>query len=256
MKLLITLLLMSAAVAACATAPSMALLDWNGFIATFPGDTLQLGEYPGARMKVVASPEAASSIAAGNARFERWCSAHDGKSASTQQLTGSSPAVRGLHDGLSAKVNAERARGMSWTPTVALACVDRDNSREFIAAMLSEPGRPSEVKQVQGKSLDKLTRAFFDKDGAIQFGAVYAKREADRSARVAADSQERDAWRDAETHRLRNSPRVGDRTLNGTIVEIRPPLALIQYDERYRSLGNRPAVEWLRIDELSAPSAP
>lgn len=254
MKLPTTLLLASAAVAACATAPSMAPLDWNGFIAALPGETLQLDEYPSAKTKVVAVLDVRASIEAGNARFERWCSSHGGKSALTQLLTGSSPAVGSFHSGLSAKINAERARGLDWTPTVALACVDRAGSQELIAAMVSEPGRPSEARQIQGKKFDKLTRAFFDKEGAIEFGVVYARREAERWARTAAASQDREAQRLAATRKLRDSPRVGDRTLTGTIIDIRLPLALVQYDERYRSLGNRPTAEWLRIDGLSAPS--
>ena len=76
MKLPIALLLVSAAVAACATAPSMSPLDWNGFIAALPGETLQLDDYPSAKTKVVAVPDVGASIEAGNARFERWCSSH------------------------------------------------------------------------------------------------------------------------------------------------------------------------------------
>jgi len=108
--------------------------------------------------------------------------------------------------------------------------------------------------QSHGKVVDKLTRAFFDNQQAAEFGSAYAKREVERTAQGAADSRDREAKRLAATRRLRQDPRVGDRILNGTIIEIRPPLVLVQYDERYRSLLNRAPTEWLRIDGLSAPS--
>ena len=77
MKLPITLLIASA-VASCATGPSMAPLDWNGFIAALPGETLQLDEYPSAKTKIVGVLDVRASIEAGNARFERWCTSHGG----------------------------------------------------------------------------------------------------------------------------------------------------------------------------------
>lgn len=232
----------------------MAPLDWSGFIASFPGEALQLDDYPGAKAKVIAVPDLKASMDGGTAKFDRWCSSHGGRSAPTQSLTGSNAAAYSLHGGLGAKVGAEQVRGLGWTTSVSLACVDRANSQDLIGAMISEPGRPNEARQIDGKKFDKLTRAFFDKAGATEFGVVYAKRESERSARAAAASQARsDRWL-AATQRLRESPRVGDRTSFGTIVDLRPPLALIQYDERYRSLSNRPAAEWVRIEGLSAPS--
>jgi hypothetical protein len=99
-----------------------------------------------------------------------------------------------------------------------------------------------------------LTRAFFTADQAGAFSAAYTQREAERTRLASARLQEREGKKAEATQRLRSNPRVGDRTQVGTIVEVRPPLVLVQYDERYRSLGNRPAAEWLPIESLTAES--
>ncbi len=138
----------------------MGALDWNGFINGFPGDALRLGDYPGSITKIVAVPNATASMQAGNARFERWCASHDGKSGPISQLAGVNSAVGSLNAGLGAKINAERASGLAWTATSALACVREVKPQVLIAAMVTETGRPSEARQIDGKAFDKLTRAF------------------------------------------------------------------------------------------------
>ena len=89
---------------------------------------------------------------------------------------------------------------------------------------------------------------------ASEFATVYALRAEERLQRATAESRERDAAHALATRKLQLSPRIGDRAALGTIIDLRPPLALVQYDERYRILSNRPAAEWLRIDGLSAAS--
>ena len=114
---------------------------------------------------------------------------------------------------------------------------------------------PASARLPSGKKrIDKLTRVFFDKQQSADFATVYPQREEERVKRAAAESRDRVAAHDAATRKLQSNPRIGDRTALGTIVDLRPPLALVQYDERYRSLSDQPAAEWLRIDGLSAAS--
>lgn len=240
--------------ASCATSSPYTSVDWSGFIASFPGQTSSPDGYASGAVKVAGSANVAASIAAGNERFDAWCSAHGGKSGLTQVLTGTSAAVSKFHTALSAKVNTERSQGLEWVQTSAAACIEPQGSRDVIALMLSEPGRRSEAQQIQGKVVDKLTRTFFDRLQADEFSSVQLKREAERAQRQAADSRDREDRHAAATLRLRQQPRVGDRTLLGVVIELRAPMALVQYDERYRQLGNRSATEWVRIDTLSAPS--
>ena len=254
MNLHISFLPLAAVVAGCAVTSPSDSLDWAGFVAAFPGEAHLQYEYVNGPTKVVGYADVPASIAAGNARFERWCAGHGGRSDLAQRLTSSSPAVNSFNAALGVKLNAERARGLPWKATVAVACVDRPTGQEFIAAMVSEPGSSGEAREVQGKHIDKLTRVFFDKQQSADFATVYAQREEERVQRAAAESRDRVAARDAATRKLQLSPRIGDRTALGVIVDLRPPLALVQYDERYRSLSNRPAAEWLRIDGLSAAS--
>jgi len=105
-----------------------------------------------------------------------------------------------------------------------------------------------------GRYAGRLTYAFFGQAQVDEFAATYERREIERTQRLEAAAREREERRTAATIRLRQSPRVGDRTSLGTIIEVRPPLALLQYDERYRAVSNRPPSEWVRIDALSAPS--
>ena len=250
----VSFLPLAAVAASCAVTSPTDSLDWAGFIAAFPGASHLQYEYVNGPTKVVGYADVSASISAGNARFERWCAVHGGRSDLAQRLASSSAAVSSFNNALGVKMNAERARGLPWKATVAVACVDRPTGRELVAAMVSEPGSPGVAREVQGKQIDKLTRAFFDKQQAADFATVYAQREEERLQRAAAESRDRVAARDAATRKLQLNPRIGDRTALGTIIDLRPPLALVQYDERYRSLSNRPAAEWLRIDGLSAAS--
>ena len=254
MNFYISFLPLAAAVAGCAVTSPSDSLDWAGFVAAFPGEPYLQYEYVNGPTKVVGYADLPASIAAGNARFERWCAGHGGRSNLAQRLTSSSPAVNSFNTALGLKSNAERARCLPWKATVAIACVDRATGQEFIAAMVSEPGNSGEAREVQGKRIDKLTRVFFDKQQSADFATVCPQREEERVKRAAAESRDRVAAHDAATRKLQSNPRIGDRTALGTIVDLRPPLALVQYDERYRSLSDQPAAEWLRIDGLSAAS--
>lgn len=61
------------------------------------------------------------------------------------------------------------------------------------------------------------------------------------------------AHRQAYTERLRSTPALGMKVVFGTIVDIRPPLALIQYDTLGRQMKGREQ-EWVQISTLSAGS--
>ena len=153
----------------------------------------------------------------------------------------------------SSKSNAEQAGGLSFVVVSAVGCIGQAN-QGVIALMVSAPGRKGETEVKDGKVLSKLTRAFFTADQAGAFSAAYTQREAERTRLASARLQEREGKKAEATQRLRSNPRVGDRTQVGTIVEVRPPLVLVQYDERYRALGSRPAAEWLPIESLTADS--
>jgi hypothetical protein len=66
-------------------------------------------------------------------------------------------------------------------------------------------------------------------------------------------SSECAARRQAYSQRVRASPQIGMEVAFGTIVELKPPLALVQYNSFGRQMKGRDQ-DWLRIDSLSAGS--
>jgi hypothetical protein len=236
----------------CVSAPTDSM-DWQGFVASFAGDPEPRSDYSQGVSKVAVSPQVAASMNSGATRFESWCAAHGGQGGQTHRLQASSAAASRFHAALSAKLNADRAQGDTWVPNIALVCVER-NTGKLIAAMFSIQGQQREAFERDGRRFDRLIRVFFDGRQAEDFAAYYAIREDERASRTVAESAARRAARDLATTRLQTRPQVGDRTSLGVIIEVRPPLALVQYDLRYRELTGRPPAEWLRIDSLIPPS--
>lgn len=226
---------------------------WSDFVSTFAGEPIESNGYPAGTTKVAVSADVPSSIDDGNARFARWCAARAGTSGQVQQLARSSTTLSKFQDGLAAKSNAEQASGLSFVAESAVACMGKGTEGPT-ALMVSAPGRRGETELKAGRVLNKLTRAFFTPEQAIRFGDTYKQREAERTRQAATRLQEREAQKLDDVRRLRSKPRVGDRTQVGTIVEVRAPLALVQYDERYRAIANRPAAEWLPIESLMPES--
>lgn len=239
----------------CAATSPTEPVDWNGFVGSFAGDALSTGPYAPGISKVVTNRDVATSLNAGNQRFESWCTAHGGRSYPAQQV-GSNPEVYNLQAALSAKVNAERAQGLGlgWKPTTVLVCVSSPDGKTLVAAMVSEPGGANETKTIHGTTVNTLTRAFFTSTQSAQFAAAYERKEAERMSQASAESRARDAYRTAETRRLQTQPNIGDRTSLGVIIDVRLPMVQIQYDERYRALSSRPPSEWVPVQSLSAPA--
>lgn len=250
----IAVALIAAALAGCGTVPPDAKLDWEAFIGTFPGPPHRDNGYGSGTAKAAGFEGVAVAIAAGNSRFGQWCAAHGGESKSIQAMARTSAAASRFQDALAQKINADRAQGIEWVPTTVVACAEAQPGQSLLAVLVSEPGRRSEARESRGRVVDKLTRIFFNKEEATEFVSVHAEREVDRANLNAAKLRDREYKRMEATSRLRAAPRIGDRTSLGILIDIRPPLALVQYDSRYRAISNRPPTEWLRIDALTAPS--
>jgi hypothetical protein len=246
-------MVLTSLVVGCAALAPAEPATWPVFVASFAGVPFESNEYPAATTKVAVSADVLGSIESGNARFARWCAAQAGTGEQVQQLARADSTLSNFQGSLAAKSNAEQAGGLSFVVVSAVGCIGQAN-QGLIALMVSAPGRKGETEVKDGKVLSKLTRAFFTADQAGAFIAAYTQREAERTRLASARLQEREGKKAEATQRLRSNPRVGDRTPVGTIIEVRPPLVLVQYDERYRSLGNRPATEWLPIESLTAKS--
>ena len=66
-------------------------------------------------------------------------------------------------------------------------------------------------------------------------------------------SAECSTFRQAYTERLRASPAIGMTVAFGTIIDLRPPMALVQYDAFGRQMKGREQ-DWVQISSLSAGS--
>lgn len=253
MKLSACLLLTLVLLAGCAANQQLGVASWEQFVAQHPGASQRWSDYAPANVKIVEAVDAGASIEASKSRFAAWCSAHGGVSSPTSQARSSMTAGT-LQKSLSLKINVERAANGEWKPLESFACVERSSASAFLGAMVVELQPAKGSSWPAGRYAGRLTYAFFGQAQVDEFSAAYERLEIERTQRHEAAAREREERRSAATTRLRQSPRVGDRTNLGTIIEVRPPLALLQYDERYRAATNRPASEWVRIDALSAPS--
>src|SRR5574343_243945 len=122
----------------CASAPTDSM-DWSGLVASFAGEAERRADFPYGVSKGAVSPQVAASMQSGASRFESWCSAHGGRASQTQRLQTLSAAVFRFHAAVSAKLNADQARGEAWVPNIAMACIDKGTGA-LVAAMLSIQG--------------------------------------------------------------------------------------------------------------------
>jgi hypothetical protein len=249
----VCILLNLAMLAGCETS-RLAEVSWDQLVAQHPGAPQRLSDYAPANVKIVESPDAGASMEASKNWFRAWCTGHAGVASSTSRLVRPSLTAGTLHQALSLKSNAEQAALGRWRPIESLACLGPGSSDAFLGAMVIdlEPAKGSSWPV--GRYKGQLTYAFFAKAQVDEFAVTYARLETERTQRFQAAAGEREDRRAEATRKLRQEPKVGDRTNVGTIIEVRPPMVLMQYDERYRAVSSRPATEWVRIDSLSAPS--
>lgn len=250
MKVFVCLPLTMVLLAGCATNQRWDGVSWEQFIAQHPGESQRWSDFAPANVKVMESVDAGASMEVSKSRFAAWCSAHGAVSSSASQSARPSATMSTLQKSLALKSNAERAAGGDWRPVELLSCA----ASAFRSAMVIELQPAKGSSWPVGRYAGRLTYAFFGQAQVDEFSSTYERLEIERTQRHEAAAREREERRTAATTRLRQNPRVGDRTNLGTIIEVRAPLALLQYDERYRAVSNRPASEWVRIDTLSASS--
>jgi hypothetical protein len=93
---------------------------------------------------------------------------------------------------------------------------------------------------------------FYTPEQAAQFADFYNARRSSAPRTPARTCSS--AWSARlRTRRLRAEPKIGDKTNQGIIIDLRPPLALIQYDAMQRQMFGKPQQEWVPISSLVAP---
>ena len=95
--------------------------------------------------------------------------------------------------------------------------------------------------------------AYYTPAQAVQFADYYNAQAAESMRAMNIRSKESTIRQAEATRRLRNTPKIGDRTSLGVIIDLRPPLAHVQYDAEIRTTWGKPPSEWMAIDSLDAP---
>lgn len=235
----------------CATAPPSPPMDWPGFIASFDGmRTSQMADYGTPDTVVMTYKDPKLGTASAKRWFTAWCASQKGESLVINAATPRAPISRALFSGLSLSLNASQARGRPYAPNELLGCIRTTEPRDLMYGMFFEEVVPP---RLGGPWPLQHRFAFYTADQAMAFEAAQQSLNRERGAASRQATIDRAERQTAATRALRQNPRVGDRTLVGVIVEVKLPLVLIQYDEMYRKLGNRPQTEWVNVDTLSAP---
>ncbi len=95
--------------------------------------------------------------------------------------------------------------------------------------------------------------AFYTREQAAKFVDFYKNRRAMFTEQTRVSEQQQRDRQDENTRRLHANPKIGDTTNKGTIIDLRPPLALIQYDATHRLIFGGKDSSWEPIKGLVAP---
>lgn len=231
-----------------APVPKEASMDWPAFIASVPGSSTFDEKYKTSTVKNSAYHFGSPSLDRTQRSFVIWCETQKGR------VSNSSHGVAFQNPFWKTAVDwnlQERAFFYRLYTSNPIACVDdRD---QLIAAMLvhqyrGEVGMPLEEHRQPGPVI-----AFYTREQAAQFVDFYKNRRAMFTEQIRVIDQELRDRQDENTRRLRANPKIGDTTNQGIVIDLRPPLALIQYDATHRLMFGGKNSSWVPIGGLVAP---
>lgn len=176
--------------------------------------------------------------------FEKWCDERKGSVVPAGNMGAPfNPIVGALHD---ASMYLIAEGGTGWKPTmrrVTSACVVRQRANEVQAAIMVTQDTVAGVQkstfytpgqlEVYGRRAQQAVKQHQEEVNAM------TRRNLDRTT--------------AETQRLKAAPKVGDRTRQGLVIEIRGALVLVQHEQRFKDYYGLGAAAWYRTDDLEAP---
>lgn len=237
-------------VAGCAAPVAReASMDWPAFIASVPGTVIGDVEYKTPTLKRSAYRANTPGLEQTKASFGAWCKAHGGKAANMPlQATG---VAQTFYGAASAWSNQELVLYGERYGSTALFCFDAQ--QQLTAVMMVRTYGGYRNGPYEPDKLPAPVIAFYTPEQAAQFADFYNQKEKERAEASRKESQQRSDRQAEETRRLRTSPKVGDQTIEGIIIELRPPLALIQYNAMQRQMFGKLQSEWVPISSLIAP---
>lgn len=244
-------LLASLTMAGCATPlPKEATMDWAAFITSVPGSAISDLDYRTSTLKRSAHRANTPGLSQTKASFGAWCQTHGGKSTDTPLSRGTDVA-QSFYAAAAAWSNQDLVlRGERYSST-SLFCFD--GQAQLMAVMFVRTYGGYRNARYEPDKLPAPVIAFYTPEQAAQFADFYNAKEKERGEATARESQRRSDRQAEETRRLRSAPKVGDQTIDGIVVDLRPPLALIQYSELQRQIFGKPQSEWVPITSLTAP---
>lgn len=230
------------AVAGCSSTEPDMRLSWPDFVARAAGLHTRTREWPHGTAVQASDANAPVPGDTEIRRFVTWCNANSGRAMPDVMAAKRSADAVSFHNAVTKKGHAYQASGGGWRPMTSNVCVSAADISTVLAAMATEQAmRVGEVSW----------RVYFSPEQARQFTSEMQRREQLRLAWSQRNWLQVDAIRDAETSRLRSAPRIGDWTDRGLVVEIRPPLVLIEPERKNLAMQDMPPF-WMRIEELRA----
>lgn len=245
----IAALIGAALIAGCASAPPEKAKDWPAFIQSVPGQDVWLAdEYKTPALKRSLDPAGSAGIQQIRSQFQNWCLGQNGQASSSPM---GNAAAASFDEAASAWGRQAFMRlGERYNKT-NLYCLDKATNG-LTAVLLIDAYAGSRGSLYQPEKWPAPVLAFYTPSQASAFAQHYNDKEVERGKAVERDSQKRNERQAEETRRLRSQPRIGDVTLEGTVVDIRPPLVLIQYNESQRQFFGKPQSEWVPMSALNA----
>ena len=182
-------------------------------------------------------------------RFSATCK-HLGGSIATLQRSGH---AQEFSKAVSAWRNGEVASFGTLSYGRIIVCEDRKTTN-VIAAVIFYQDRGSRHSPYNPKNWQTPVVAFYRTGNVSEFVTHYMTEEKKRVEKTSEVFRQKRERENKKTQQLHTSPKIGDETNKGVIVELRPPLALIQYHKGIREAFNLPPSEWVPITSLRAPS--
>ncbi|MDR9834709.1 hypothetical protein [Herbaspirillum huttiense] len=249
MKTTILAALAAAILAGCAL-PREAMMDWPGFIASVPGTLISDASFKTPTLKQSHHRNNTPGLELSKTSFDTWCEYHGGRS-SNMPPWNSTNVAKSFYDGAAAWSNQEWALHGRRHDFTSLFCLDSD--QQLMAVMLLRSDGGTRQAPYAPDEWPAPVIAFYTPYQATQFADYYNLQEKKRIEAARREAQQRADLQAAETRRLRSTPKIGNMTRDGLIIDLRPPLALIQYHPALQQSLGKPQQEWLPIQSLSAP---
>ncbi len=220
-------------------------MDWPAFIASVPGSSTFDEKYMTSTVKNSAHHFGSPSLDRTQRSFVIWCEAQKGK---VPKGVGFQNLFYQTAVDWNQQEQAFFNRLYRSTPSV---CVD--DRGQLMAAMLVHQYSGERRMPLPENRLPGPVIAFYTAEQAAQFVDFYQKQRAMLNEQTRVYGQQQRDRQNEKTRQLHANPKIGDTTNQGMIIDLRPPLALIQYNAEHRFMFGGKESGWERITGLVAP---